>query len=67
MEEKQTQQENLREKETHILSQIVDAMLAAEKDLSGASVDEWTRILVDSCRQQKVDSQDRQLALLAGC
>ena len=48
-------------------AEFFDAMLAAEKDLRGATVDDWTRILVDSCRQQKDDVDDRQLVLLAGC
>lgn len=39
--------------EATILSKIVDAMLDAEARLKSASVEEWRRILVDSCRQKK--------------
>ncbi len=39
--------------ERDILDRIVDAMLAAEQELCNASVQEWTRVLTDSCRNQK--------------
>lgn len=40
--------------EREILDRIVNAMLAAEDQLCNASVQEWTRVLTDSCRTQKL-------------
>jgi len=40
--------------EREILDRIVNAMLAAEDKLCNASVQEWTRVLTDSCRTQKL-------------
>jgi len=40
--------------ERDILDRIVNAMLATEQELSNASVQEWTRVLTDSCRMQKL-------------
>lgn len=40
--------------EREILDRIVNAMLAAEDQLCDASVQEWTRVLTDSCRMQKL-------------
>jgi hypothetical protein len=40
--------------EREILDRIVNAMLAAEDELCHASVQEWTRVLTDSCRLQKL-------------
>ena len=42
-----------RDLESAILGNIVDAMLDAEHDLKDASVREWQRILVESCRRRK--------------
>ena len=42
-----------RNREAHILSQIVDAMLETAADLRDATVDDWTRILADACRRHK--------------
>lgn len=39
--------------ERDVLKSIVDAMLAAEQQLCDASVQEWKRVLTDSCRKQK--------------
>lgn len=41
------------ETEQDILDRIVNAMLAAEDQLCNASVQEWARVLTDSCRKQK--------------
>jgi len=49
-----TQKRIGRNVENEILRCIVDAMLAAETELSQAKDDQWQRILVDSCRQQKL-------------
>ena len=53
MEEKRTRIARQRKAETNILTRIVDAMLAAQADLQDATIGEWTRTLVDSCRRQK--------------
>lgn len=54
MDEKQTRIANIaRATEREILDRIVNAMLAAEDKLRDASVQEWTRVLTDSCRVQK--------------
>lgn len=42
-----------RSTEREILDRIVNAMLAAEDQLCNASVQEWTRVLTDSCRAQR--------------
>lgn len=39
--------------EARILSQIVDAILEASGELQSASGDDWSSILVDSCRRKK--------------
>jgi hypothetical protein len=55
MDVKQTQIAKLaRATEREILDRIVNAMLAAEDKLCNASVQEWTRVLTDSCRLQKL-------------
>jgi hypothetical protein len=41
------------EMETRILSRIVDAMLAVQDELEDADDGQWSRILVDACRQEK--------------
>ena len=55
MDVKQTQVATIaRATERDILDRIVNAMLAAEDKLCNASVSEWTRVLTDSCRMQKL-------------
>jgi hypothetical protein len=54
-----------RDAETHILGQIVDAMLAAESVLQNATPQEWEQILVASCRRQKRTEDRRNVALTA--
>ena len=55
MDDKQTRIAKLaRSTEREILDRIVNAMLAAEDKLCHASVQEWTRVLTDSCRRQKL-------------
>ena len=63
MEKKQ----NHRQLETHVLNQIVDAMLESEIALEPASVEEWTRILVDACRRQKHGHAARQFSMASTC
>ena len=55
MDVKQTRIANIaRSTEREILDRIVNAMLDAEDQLCNASVQEWTRVLTDSCRSQKL-------------
>ena len=54
-----------RANDSHVLSQIVEAMLEAEAALQTATVDEWQGILVASCRRQKRDSDGHQFAMSA--
>ena len=55
MDDKQTRIATIaRSTEQDILDRIVNAMLAAEDELCNASVQEWTRVLTDSCRMQKL-------------
>lgn len=51
-----------RETEVRILSRIVDAMLTVQTDLASASGEQWSHILLDSCREQKRSSSHRRLA-----
>ena len=39
--------------EVRILSQIVDAIVEAAGELQTASAEDWSSILVDSCRRKK--------------
>ena len=41
------------EREHIRLAQIIDAMLAVETDLQAATVEQWSQILLDSCRRRK--------------
>lgn len=41
------------ERENSRLAQIIDAMLAVETDLQDTTVDQWSQILLDSCRRRK--------------
>ena len=59
MDDKQTRIANIaRSTEREILDRIVNAMLAAEDKLCNASVQEWSRVLTDSCRLQKVADRE---------
>ena len=40
--------------ETEILSQIVDALISAQEDLTTARPAEWDQILRDACREQRM-------------
>lgn len=55
MDDKQTRlPDSVRATERAILDRIVNAMLAAEDELYNASVQEWTRVLTDTCRRQRI-------------
>lgn len=55
MDDKQTRIAKIaRATERDVLDRIVNAMLAVEHELRDASVHEWTRVLTDSCRTQKL-------------
>ncbi len=55
MDDKQTRITNIvRATERAILDRIVNAMLTAEDELCNASIQDWTRVLTDTCRQQKL-------------
>jgi hypothetical protein len=41
------------EEETRVLGRIIDAMLAVQTDLQNASVEQWSKTLLDACRRQK--------------
>ena len=62
-----TRIERLHDNETRILARIVDAMLAAQDELEYASPDQWSQILVDSCRRQKRPSRRRRVTMAAAC
>jgi hypothetical protein len=53
--------------EVNILSRIVDAMLAVQTDLQGTTVDDWSRTLLDSCRQQKQGMAAGCAAMASSC
>ena len=40
--------------EQQILKHIVNAMLADESELADATIQEWCKVIVDSCRLQKM-------------
>ncbi len=40
-------------RENSRLAQIIDAMLAVETDLQDATAEQWSQILLDSCRRRK--------------
>ena len=44
--------------ERAILDRIVNAMLAAEDELCNASVQEWTRVLTDTCRRHRITDRE---------
>jgi len=65
MDEKRTRTRRYQsEGEIRALGQIVDAMLEAAGDLQNASIEDWRRILIASCRRQKRDSD---VAVVATC
>jgi hypothetical protein len=53
--------------EKDILSQIVDAILAAESELVDASEEQWNRALVASCRRQKQRAHDDRSSMVSTC
>lgn len=59
MDDKQTRITDIaRTTERAILDRIVNAMLAAEEELCNASVQEWTRVLTDTCRGQRIADRE---------
>ena len=52
-----------RDVEAEILCCIVDAMLESEVELHEASVEQWRKILLDSCRRGKERVASRQAGL----
>ncbi len=50
-----------------VLAQIVEAMLAVQSDLEDASVEDWSRTLVASCRRQKQQDGDCRLSMASTC
>jgi hypothetical protein len=53
--------------DTNVLAQIVEAMLAVQSDLEDASVEEWTRTLVASCRKQKRQAGNCRMPMASTC
>jgi hypothetical protein len=53
--------------EVRILAHIVDAMLSVQDELAGADDAQWSRILVDACRQEQRSTRPRRPALAAAC
>ena len=41
------------DRENRRLAQIIEAMLEVETDLQDATVEQWSRILLDSCRRRR--------------
>ncbi len=67
MDETQNRTSRQCDTETNILSRIVDAMLAVQTDLQDATVEEWTRTLVASCRQRKGSASDQHASMTSTC
>jgi hypothetical protein len=67
MDETCTQISRPRDNETNILAHIVDAMLEAQADLQDATVEEWTRALVESCRRQRQRSNGQGGLMVSVC
>ena len=44
--------------ESEILSQFVEALISAQDELDGSRPGEWSEILREACRQQKVWSDE---------
>ena len=53
--------------QAEILSRIVDAMIDAQERLDGAPLDQWDRILRDSCRQRRSWASDDCAPLAGTC
>ncbi len=67
MDKAQTQVNRPRDNETNVLAHIVDAMLEAQSDLHDATIDEWTRALVESCRRQKQQADGSAGVMASSC
>jgi len=67
MEEKRIELTSQHDTQSNILSCIVDAMLDAESDLRDATVEQWTRTLVQSCRRQKQLYADHDVSIASTC
>ena len=53
--------------ERQILKQIVNAMFAAESELADATIQEWRKVMVDSCRLQKMALGSQPGAVATTC
>jgi hypothetical protein len=51
----------------NVLAQIVEAMLEVQSELEDASVEDWSRTLVASCRRQKRRLADSGLSMASTC
>lgn len=51
--------------EERMLSTIIDALLDAKQDLSDKPVNDWSRILIDSCRRRRFGTD--QSPFVASC
>ncbi len=51
----------------NVLAQIVEAMLEVRSELEDASVEDWSRTLVASCRRQKQRHADSRLSMASTC
>ena len=67
MDEARIQDTRQRDTETNILAHIVDAMLEAQADLHDATIEEWTRALITSCRQRKQRAGGQGGVIAASC
>jgi hypothetical protein len=67
MDETRTHNSRQSDAEANILSRIVDAMLAVQDDLQTATVEQWTRTVVNSCRRQKQMTGDGRATMAASC
>ena len=52
--QQESQQRTARRNEIEMLDLIVEAMLESKAELRDASVAQWSEILTDSCRHQRV-------------
>ena len=48
--------------EVRMLSTIIDAMLDAKQDLSEQPANDWSRILMDSCRRRRFGTDQSPFA-----
>ena len=62
-----TQTEQFHQDETRMLARVVDAMLAARGELERAAPDQWSRVLLDSCRRQKLRAAERRVPVASMC